>query len=87
MVARLADAVKPGGVIVIEEPDFHPVMATDSPVLRDFWQGFLAWASNQGIDYFIGRRLGMHLSRHGFTGITVHGETFLYNGGSLTAQY
>ena len=87
MVAKLAAAVKPGGVIVIEEPDFHPVLASDSPALRDFWQGFLSWSANQGIDYFVGRRLGVLLSKAGFTGIQVHGETILFDGGSLTAKY
>ena len=35
---RLAAAVRPGGILVVEEPDFHPVLATDSPALRDFWR-------------------------------------------------
>ena len=52
-----SEAVRPGGFILLEEPDFHPVLATDSPVMRGFWQGFLAWAANQGIDYFVGRRI------------------------------
>lgn len=87
VVARLAAAVRPGGYILIEEPDFHPVEATDSPLVRDFWQGFLAWSANHGIDYFIGRRLGMLLSKAGFSEINVHGETILFNGGSLAARY
>ena len=82
LVARLAVAVKPGGYMLIEEPDFHPVLATDSPVVRDFWQGFLAWAANQGIDYFIGRRLGMLFRKAGFIDIDVRGETILFNGAS-----
>ncbi len=87
VVARLARAVKPGGVIVIEEPDFHPVLATDSPALREFWEGFLAWSADQGIDYFVGRRLAGWLGSHGIAGIQVHGETILFNGKSLTARY
>ena len=57
VLGRLVDAVRPGGVILLEEPDFHPVLATDSLALRGFWEGFLAWAANQGIDYFVGRRI------------------------------
>ena len=81
MVSKLAAAVKPGGYMLIEEPDFHPVLATDNPVMRDFWQAFLAWAANQGIDYFIGRRLGALFGKAGFSNINVHGETILVNGG------
>ena len=87
VLGRLAEAIRPGGCILIEEPDFHPVLAADSAVMRDFWQGFLAWAANQGIDYFIGRRLGRMLADLGFQQIAVHGETILFNGGSLPARY
>jgi len=87
VVARLAAAVRPGGAILIEEPDFHPVLATDNGTLRLFWEGFLAWSASRGIDYFIGRRLGALLQRLGFADIEVHGETILFNGGSPTARY
>jgi SAM-dependent methyltransferase len=87
VLARLAAAVRPGGCILIEEPDFHPVLASDSATMRDFWRGFLAWAANHGIDYFVGRRLAPLLAGLGFQEIAVHGETILFNGGSLPARY
>jgi len=87
LVAKLAAAVKPGGYMLFEEPDFHPVLATDNATLREFWEGVLAWAADQGIDYFIGRKLGALFAKAGFTDISVHGETILFNGGSLPAKY
>ena len=84
---RLVDAVRPGGVILLEEPDFHPVLATDSPALRGFWAGFLAWAANQGIDYFVGRHLAPLLAGHGVEEIAARSETILFNGGSLPVRY
>ena len=87
MLGRLVEAVRPGGCILIEEPDFHPVLAADSAVMRDFWQGCLAWAANHGIDYFVGRRLAPLLAGLGVQQIAVHGETILFNGGSLPARY
>ena len=87
VLGRLAEAVRPGGCILIEEPDFHPVLASDSAVMRDFWQGFLAWAANHGIDYFIGRRLAPLLAGFGLQQIDVYGETILFDGGSLPARY
>ena len=87
LVARLAAAVKPGGYLLIEEPDFASVLATDSPTVRDFWQGYLAWASEQGIDYYIGRRLGPLFGKAELNDIDVRSETILLEGGSLTARY
>ena len=88
VLGRLAEAVvMPGGCILIEEPDVHSVLASDSAVMRDFWQGFLAWAANHGIDYFIGRRLAPLLASLGLQQIVAHGETILLNGGSLPARY
>ncbi len=87
VLGRLAGAVRPGGFLAIEEPDFHPVLASDSPLMRAFWQGFLAWSADQGIDYFVGRRVAPILAGLGLTGLAVHGETILFNGGSLPARY
>lgn len=50
VLERLTAAVRPGGFIVLEEPDFHPVLATDSPTLRTFWEGWLVWADRHQID-------------------------------------
>jgi SAM-dependent methyltransferase len=79
---RLAAVVKPGGFILLEEPDFHSVLATDSPAVRNFWSGFIAWAANCGIDYYIGRRIAPALDQAGMTEIDVHGETIMFQGGS-----
>jgi SAM-dependent methyltransferase len=87
VLGRLAEAVRPGGCLLIEEPDFHPVLATDSPAMRAFWQGWLAWAADHGIDYFVGRRIAPWLAERGFGAIAAHGETILFNGGSLAARY
>jgi len=45
----------------------------ESPEIRAFWDGWLAWSRQQGIDYFIGGRLPA--------------RTALYNGGSEWARY
>jgi hypothetical protein len=55
--------------------------------MRDFWQGFLAWAAGHGIDYFVGRRIAPLLAGLGQGEIAAHGETILFNGGSLPARY
>lgn len=87
VLARLAAAVRPGGYIVVEEPDFHPVLATDSPTLRQFWEGWLVWADRHQIDYFIGRKIAGMLVDQGMAEVRAYGETILYRGDSLTARY
>lgn len=86
-VVNLVTSAKPGGTILLIEPDFLPVSIAEPPEVRAFWQGWLAWSREQGIDYFIGRRLPAMLSRLGLKDVGATAETALYNGGSLWAEY
>ncbi len=86
-VANLVASARPGGAILLIEPDFLPVTVAEPPVVREFWAGWLAWSREQGIDYFIGRRLAPMLAHHGLADIEATAETALYNGGSLWAAY
>lgn len=87
VVDRLAAAVRPGGWLVLEEPDFHPVLATDNATLRAYWEGWLAWSRQQDIDYFVGRLIAPRLVALGMSDVRAWGETILYQGASPTAEY
>jgi SAM-dependent methyltransferase len=86
-VANLAASARPGGTILLIEPDFLPATIAEPPEVREFWAGWLDWSREQGIDYFIGRRLPAMLSRQGLADVGAAAETALYNGGSLWAAY
>ena len=86
-VANLLASVRPGGAVLLIEPDFLPVSVAEPPEVRAFWAGWLAWADEQGIDYFIGRRLPAMVSRLGLEHVGATAETALYRGRSLWAQY
>jgi len=86
-VANLVASARPGGAILLIEPDFLPVSAAEPPQIRAFWEGWLAWSREQGIDYFIGRRLPAMLSGRGVQDVGATAETALYNGGSPWAVY
>ena len=63
------------------------LISNDPAEIRAFWQGWLAWSREQGIDYFIGRRLPAMLSRLGLGEVRATAETALYHGGSAWAEY
>ena len=86
-VANLVASMRPGGVILLIEPDFLPVSVAEPPQIRAFWKGWLAWSREQGIDYFIGRGLAPALARLGLENIAATAETTVYNGGSPWAVY
>jgi SAM-dependent methyltransferase len=86
-VKNLVASARPGGSILLIEPDFLPVSVAEPPEVHAFWQGWLAWSKAQGIDYFIGRRLPAALSGLGLEDVEATAETALYNGGSWWAEY
>jgi SAM-dependent methyltransferase len=86
-VTNLVASARPGGAILLIEPDFLPVSIAEPPEIQAFWKGWLAWSREQGIDYFIGRRLPAALVSRGLHGIGATAETALYNGGSPWAVY
>ncbi|MFL5829615.1 MAG: methyltransferase domain-containing protein [Solirubrobacteraceae bacterium] len=86
-IENLVASARPGAAILLIEPDFLPVSVAEPPEIRAFWEGWLAWSREQGIDYFIGRRLPAALSRLGVERIEATAETALYNGGSSWARY
>lgn len=74
-VANLAASARPGGAILLIEPDFLPVSIAEPPAARAFWRSWPAWSRERGIDYFIGRRLPPMLSRLGLTDVRAVAET------------
>ena len=55
--------------------------------MRAFWNGWLAWSRDQGIDYHIGRTLAERLAAEGLEQVAGTAETAVYNGGSPWADY
>ncbi len=86
-VANLVASARPGGAVLLIEPDFLPVSIAEPPEIRAFWDGWLAWSRDQGIDYFIGRRLPPMLAELGLDELTATAQTALYRGGSPWARY
>jgi SAM-dependent methyltransferase len=86
-VANLVASARPGGAILLIEPDFLPVSVAEPAEVRAFWDGWLAWSRGQNIDYFVGRKLPPMLAGLGVADVTATAETALYHGGSPWAVY
>jgi SAM-dependent methyltransferase len=86
-IKNLAASVRRGGALLLIEPDFLPVSVAEPLEVRAFWEGWLAWSRERGIDYHIGRGLGPRLTALGLTQISGSAETAIYNGGSRWADY
>ena len=57
VLAKMAAAVKPGGWLLVQEPDFHLAATTEPEAWAATWTGLLVWGRRNGVDWFIGRRL------------------------------
>jgi SAM-dependent methyltransferase len=86
-IKNLAASVRPGGALLLIEPDFLPVNVTEPADVRAFWEGWIAWSRERGIDYYIGRSLAPRLAALGLRQISGNAETAVYNGGSPWANY
>ena len=86
-MANMTASLRAGGALLLIEPDFLPVSIAEPQEVRAFWDGWLAWSRERGIDYHIGRTLAPRVASLGLTKISGTAETAIYNGGSLWADY
>ena len=84
---RMVTALKPGGVLLSIEPDMLPCTVAEPAGMRAFWQGWLTWSVDAGIDYFIGRKIPAWLDSLGLEEVAGEGHTAQFNGGSRWATY
>lgn len=86
-VEHMVKALKPGGVLLSIEPDMLPCTVTGPDSMRMFWQGWLKWSVEAGIDYFIGRKIPAWLDSLGLEDIAGEGYSPHFNGSSDWAEY
>jgi SAM-dependent methyltransferase len=86
-IANMIASLRGGGALLLIEPDFLPVSIAEPSEVRAFWDGWLAWARERGIDYHIGRTLAPRLASLGLKNVSGTAETAIYNGGSSWADY
>ena len=66
-IANMIASLREGGALVLIEPDFLPISIAEPQEVRAFWNGWLAWSRERGIDYHIGRTLAPRVTSLGLT--------------------
>jgi hypothetical protein len=54
VLPRMAAAAKPGGWLLIQEPDFHLAPTTEPEAWTRTWTGLIEWGRSNGVDWLIG---------------------------------
>ena len=65
VLAQMAAALKSGGWLLIQEPDFHLAPTTEPDVWATTWKVLIEWGRGDGIDWLIGRKLPSMISTLG----------------------
>lgn len=87
VMATMVRAVRPGGWLFIQEPDFHPVSTLEPGPATELCHDFLRWADCHDIDYFVGRKVAPRLQELGLVNIESEGHVVQYAGGSPYARW
>lgn len=84
---RMVTALKPGGALLSIEPDMLPSTVAEPDSMKMFWQGWLKWSVEAGIDYFVGGKVPAWLDSLGLEDVAGEGHTAQFNGRSDWATY
>jgi SAM-dependent methyltransferase len=57
VLERMAAAVRPGGWLLVQEPDFSLAPTTEPESWAATWRALIEWGRDNGVDWLIGRRL------------------------------
>jgi SAM-dependent methyltransferase len=86
VLRRLVAALRPGGLLLLEEDDIYPVLATATGAYRAGWEAFLEIMQAGGTDPNWSRDLPERLGALGLTGIDGESTVQLFPGGSSPAR-
>jgi SAM-dependent methyltransferase len=87
VLPRLAAAVRPGGILLIEEDDAYPILATSTGADRDAWAAFLSMMGSAGVDPAWARHAPARLDALGLEDVEAETSTQTFRGGSPPARF
>jgi SAM-dependent methyltransferase len=86
VLPRLAAAVRPGGLLLLEEDDGYPILATATGAYRAAWEVFLEIMAAGGTHPAWARDLPERLGALGLVDVDAEARAQLFRGGSIPAQ-
>jgi SAM-dependent methyltransferase len=87
LIGRLAAAVRPGGVLLVEEDDIYPVTATAAGAYRTAWDVFLQTMDTGGTHPEWARDIPARLGALGLVDVETEVSAQLFRGGSDPARF
>jgi SAM-dependent methyltransferase len=84
---RLAAAVRPGGVLMIEDDEIHSIWATAGGPYLSAWQAFHRMMAAAGVDVDWARTLPERMDAAGLVDVGAELDGEFFRGGSDTAQF
>jgi SAM-dependent methyltransferase len=87
VLRRLVAALRPGGVILLEEDDIYPVLANARGAYRDAWVAFLQLMGAAGTDPEWARDAPERLGELGLVDVGAEIDGQLFRGGSDPARF
>ena len=86
LIAELVGRLRPGGTLLLEECDFHPVAAADSPLYVEVWSEACAAGADTGGDWSFGRDLPAILVAAGAMDVRAAVDGSIFAGGDPCAK-
>ena len=83
----LVAALRPGGILMVEEDDIYPILGSATGDYRDGWNAFLAATSEAGVDPVWARVLPERLDQFGLLDVDAEVDTQFFRGGSPPAEF
>jgi len=87
VLRKLLAALRPGGLLMIEEDDIYPIRALAGGAYRDGWEAFVGVTDRAGVDPTWARGLPLRLTRLGLLAVDAEVDTQMLRGGSAPAQF
>ena len=87
VLRKLVAALKPGGILFLEEPDGYPVILLDRTGWGDLTRRILELVKHRGSDGGWARHLPYEIAPLGFGDVRVEGETPYFHGRSELAEF
>ena len=84
---QLVAALRPGGILMLEEDDTYPIEGAATGPYREAWDAFLQMTVDAGLDPHWARSLPERLRALGLADVGAEIDSQFFPGGSLPAQF